>query len=104
MLLDKETVGSRYLLLHTSGNTNSGDLWKIVSKGPRVFSEEDMIKKDYPSPKGSYLIFQIEKVTDSAFKDVQWDFRKLIGFTIGRGSGLPFTTSLSELMRVKVTS
>ena len=104
LLLDKETVGSRYLLLHTSGNTNSGDLWKIVSKGPRVFSEEDMIKKDYPSPKGSYLIVQIEKVTDSAFKDVQWDFRKLIGFTTGRGSGLPFTTSLSELMRVKVTS
>jgi predicted component of viral defense system (DUF524 family) len=36
LVLDKETVSSKYLLLHTSGDTNSGDLWKIVSRGPKV--------------------------------------------------------------------
>ena len=103
LILDKETVSSKYLLLHTSGNTNSGNFWKIVSKGPKVYSKNDLIQKAYPSPsQDHYLVIQIEPVTDIEFEGVNWDFRKLSNYSTGRASALPFTTNLSELMQHRV--
>lgn len=103
LVLDKETVSSKYLLLHTTGDKNSGELWKIISKGPKLFSKADLIKKGYPSPShDSYLIFEIEPVSDTEFKDAKWDFRKLKNFTTGNQSGVPFTASLSELTKTKI--
>ncbi|MFD0798251.1 hypothetical protein ACFQZJ_12335 [Maribacter chungangensis] len=66
------------------------------------FWKEDMLKKGYPDPKANYLVVEIEKVEDPAFANVKWDFRKLAGFGNGRGSGIPFASSLAALMRVKV--
>ena len=103
LILDKEMVSSKYLLLHTLGDKNSGDLWKIVSKGPKVYSKEDLINKGYDSPtQDNYLVIQIEPVTDAEFKNVSWDFRKLANYSTGRLSPLPFVTSLSELMKYKI--
>ncbi|HMS67504.1 MAG TPA: DUF2357 domain-containing protein [Saprospiraceae bacterium] len=103
LILDKEMVSSKYLLLHTLGDKNSGDLWKIVSKGPKVYSKEDIINKGYDSPtQANYLVIQIEPVTDAEFKNVSWDFRKLANYSSGRLSPLPFVTSLSELMKYKI--
>jgi len=101
--LDKETVSSKYLLLHTLGDKVSGDLWKIVSKGPRVFSKQDMERKGYPKPiekmQENYLVLKIESVTDPEFENASWDFRNLKNYSTGRASAFPFTTSLSELMK-----
>lgn len=103
LVLDKETVSSKYLLLHTSGDKVSGDLWRIVSKGPRVYSKEDLIRKDYPSPtKDNYLVIEIERVSDMEFHNVKWNFKKLKNFSQGRASAIPFTTTLAELMINKV--
>lgn len=106
LILDKETVSSKYLLLHTSGNKDSGDLWKITSKGPRVFSKNDMTKKGYPRPeeqiKDYYLVINIEAVTDTEFQNARWNFQKLKNYKTGRASALPFTASLTELMKNKV--
>jgi predicted component of viral defense system (DUF524 family) len=100
LVLDKETVSSKYLLLHTSGDQTSGRLWKIVSKGPRVFSQTDLIRKGYPSPsQDNYLVIQIEPVTDREFENVSWNFRKLDNYKSGNASAFPFTASLSELMK-----
>ena len=100
LILNRETVSSRYLLLHTTGNESSGDLWKIVSTGPRVFSGEDLSAKGYPSPsQANYLVIQLEPVNDPEFENVSWDFRKLKNYTTGRASAFPFTASLTELMR-----
>lgn len=99
LILDKETVSSKYLLLHTTGDTDSGDLWKIVSRGPQVYSKDDLIRKGYPSPsQDNYLVIQIEPVTDTEFENVRWNFRELSNYSTGRASAFPFTTSLSELM------
>lgn len=99
LILDKETVGSKFLLLHTAGDKVSGDLWKILSRGPKVFSKEDLIKKGYPSPtKDSYLIIEIEPVTYPEFENIHWDFRKLKNYSKGRASAFPFSASLAELM------
>ena len=103
LILDKETVSSKYLLLHTRGDTVSGDLWKIVSKGPKVFSKEDLMRRGYTSPsQDNYLVVQIEPVTDLEFENVSWNFRNLKNYSTGRASALPFTTNLSELMKNKV--
>lgn len=103
LILDKETVSSKYLLLHTIGDTDSGDLWKIVSKGPKVYSKADLIRKGYPSPsQDNYLVIQIEPLTDSEFENVSWNFRNLENYSTGRASAFPFTTSLTELMKNKI--
>lgn len=103
LILNSETVNARYLLLHTSGDVASGDLWKIVSEGPKVYSKEDLIKKGYPSPsQDHYLVIEIEKATESEFQDVQWNFKQLKNYATGRASAIPFTTSLSELMKCKM--
>lgn len=102
LVLDRETVSSKYLLLHTSGEIDSGDLWKIVSRGPRFFSKEDLIRKGYPSPsQENYLVIEIEAVSDSEFENVRWNFRNLKNYSKGRACAFPFTSSLSELMKNK---
>lgn len=103
LVLDQETVSSKYLLLHTSGDTDSCDLWKIVSRGPKVYSKDDLIRKGYPTPsQDNYLVIQIEPITDTEFENVSWDFRKLSNYSSGRASAFPFTTSLTELMKNKL--
>ena len=103
LIMDKETVSSKYLLLHTSGDTNSGDLWKIVSRGPKVYSKDDLVRKGYPSPsQDNYLIIQIEPITDIEFINVSWNFRGLSNYSTGRASALPFTASLTELLKNKI--
>lgn len=103
LILDKETVSSKYLLLHTRGDSSSGELWRIVSNGPKVFSKDDLLKMRYPSPsQENYLILQLEPVTDPEFKNVQWDYKKLSNYSTGRASAFPFTASLTELMKNKL--
>ncbi len=103
LILDKETVNSKYLLLHTSGDTDSGDLWKIVSRGPKVYSKDDLIRKGYTNPsQDNYLVIQIEPVTDTEFENVKWNFRELSNYSTGRASAFPFATSLTELMKNKI--
>lgn len=102
LVLDEETVSSRYLLLHTSGDQQSSDLWRIKSKGPRVFSAEDLIEKGYSSPsQNNYLVIEIEKIVESEFDNVSWDFKKLKNYRGGNASAWPFTASLAELMKNK---
>lgn len=102
LILDSETVSAKYLLLHTSGDSESGNLWKIISKGPQVYSKENLIRKGYPSPsQDNYLVIKIEPVTDREFENVKWNFKNLSNYSAGRASAFPFTTSLAELMRNK---
>ncbi|MBE0661896.1 MAG: DUF2357 domain-containing protein [Bacteroidales bacterium] len=105
LVLDKETVSAKYLLLHSAGDLASGDLWRIVSRGPRVFSQDDLRRKGYPNlskAKDNYLVIQIEAVTDFEFENVKWRFKKLTNYSPGRASAIPFTASLTELMKCKV--
>jgi len=103
LILDKETVSSKYLLLHTRGDKHSGDLWKIVSRGPKVYSKAELIDMDYPSPsQDNYLVIKIKPVTESEFDNVSWDFRKLSNYSTNRASAIPFTTNLAELMVNKI--
>ena len=104
LILDSEVVNSRYLLLHTKGDIDSAILWKIVSRGPKVFTKGDLIKLGYPMPSQDfYLVIELEPVSAPEFRNVRWDFRRLKNYSGKRESALPFTASLSELMKNKVT-
>ncbi|MDT7828519.1 DUF2357 domain-containing protein [Pricia sp. S334] len=102
--LDTETVSAKYLLLHKRKEKNSGSFWKILSRGPKVYSKNDLLKKGYPSPEqDNYLVINIVRVSEPEFEGVSWDFKKLKNYRTGNLSAVPFTASLSELMRCKIT-
>jgi hypothetical protein len=63
--LTNEVVNAKYLLLRRNGNDTASDLYKITSKGPKVYSKEYFKKNNYPlykKPKDYYLKIDIEKV------------------------------------------
>ena len=103
LILDPKTVGARYVLLHTRGDDDSGDLLKITSAGPKVFSAEDMVMRAYPNstPHPHYLVIGVSEAVEPEFEGMAWNFKKLPGYESGRASAQPFAVSLAELMRVR---
>lgn len=100
LILDKETVDAKYLLLHGKGAQHSNELWKIKSKGPKVYSKQNLMDKGYLNPSSNhYLVIEIEKVELNNFGDQTWNFKNLKNYKKGRASSLPFTCSLTELMQ-----
>lgn len=103
LILDNETVSAKFLLLHTKGDKQSGELWRITSRGPRVFAKEDLEKRGYSSPSQDYyLVIDIEPVVEAEFQDMEWDFRRLKNYSSHRASARPFTTNLTELMKCRI--
>lgn len=102
LILDKETVSASYLLLHTYGDNSSGDIWRITSKGPKVYSKENLIKKGYPNPtQDYYLVIDIKQVNKTEFNNCEWEFKNLKNYNSGHASAKPFTATLTELINVK---
>ena len=69
-LIDNQMVNARYLLLHTSGDQDSGELWRItevdqnyILKGP-AGSEVSDPRQDF------YLVYQVEKVIEPEFDNM----------------------------------
>jgi predicted component of viral defense system (DUF524 family) len=100
--LSPAETGAKYLLLHTKGQPVTDEIWRITSKGPRIFSQQNMIAKGYPNPKDFYLVYNIDKIEKQEFANAKWDIRLLEPYTQGRGSALPFAVSLTELMKAKI--
>lgn len=96
--------GAKYLLLHSSGETKTGRLVKITEAGPRVFSKQTLISKGYPTKPSQnfYLVYKIQEITDKEFLNQKWDIKMLEKFKQGHGSALPFSVTLSELMKTKM--
>ncbi|MBK5203699.1 MAG: hypothetical protein JJE45_08275, partial [Prolixibacteraceae bacterium] len=97
-------AGAKYLLLHSTGETKTGLLLKIIETGPRVFSKQTLIKKGYPTEPSQnyYLVYKIQQITDKELRDQEWDITLLDKYKQGRGSALPFSITLTELMKAKV--
>jgi hypothetical protein len=73
-----------------------------VETGPRIFSKQTLIQKGYPSEPNHnyYLVYKIEETYEKEFLNKSWDITELAGYKKGRGSALPFSVSLTELMKV----
>jgi len=99
-------AGAKYLLLHSSGETKTSRLLKITETGPRVFSKKTLIDKGYPSEPSQeyYLVYKVEEITDVELQNQKWDITKLDKHKQGRGSALPFSVTMTDLMKVKVNN
>lgn len=97
-------AGAKFLLLHTTDETKTGRLLRITETGPRVFSKQTLIDKGYPTEPSQnyYLVYKIQEVTDRELMNQEWDITLLDKYKQGRGSALPFSVTLTELMKTKV--
>jgi hypothetical protein len=111
LVLDSQTVSAKYLLLRESGVQTASKMYRIVSKGPKVYSKAKLEEMKYPfssNPKDFYLIVDIEEVSPSDFKNASWKYKELDKYkeTIAKhpnkhkGPGIPFAVTLTELMKV----
>ena len=101
-LSPKET-GAKYLLLHGPNETKTGKLYKLTQRGPRIFSKADMVKNEYQYPSHDfYLVYDIAGAAEKEFNNYQWDITRLPGYTRNRGSGIPFSVTLADLMKAKI--
>jgi len=107
--LTNEVVNARYLLLRKNGNETASDIYEIVSKGPSVYSKEQLEKMNYPlsnNPKEYYLVIDIKKTIEFGIRN--WKFKDLEKYkeiiqtekNPRTSAGIPFSLSLSELMQV----
>jgi predicted component of viral defense system (DUF524 family) len=110
--LNDEVVNAKYLLIRKKGLDEASDLFKIKSKGPKVYSRSDLQQIGYPfsdKPKEFYLLIEIERVTDKEFQNVSWKFKELEKYkriiesekNLYSKAGLPFTVTLTDLMMTK---
>lgn len=99
-LSPKET-GAKYLLLHGQGETLTTRIKKLKENGPRIFSKQKMTELLYPDPQSDfYLIFETENEIEQELNNKYWDIKSLNGYKTGHHSPVPFTVSLTELMKV----
>src|SRR5690606_20048557 len=47
--LGPSETGAKYVLLHSEGETVTSKLFKVLERGPRIFSKQDLLKNGYPS-------------------------------------------------------
>lgn len=93
-------TNARYLLLHSHGEAKTASkFFKLKNDGLKLYSKSDLIKLNYPGvPQDLYLVYELEDEIEKEFENMKWDITKLNGYTRARGSGKPFSVSLTELM------
>jgi predicted component of viral defense system (DUF524 family) len=102
--LHESVAGASYLLLHGAGDYQGGArLFRIVPEGPRVFSRETLVEKEYPGGGSQpyYLVFNIRPLDeDDPLAAYDWDLSKIDGIGTGRNSPVPEKgILLSEVMK-----
>lgn len=104
-----EVVNAKFLLLRESGKSKASQIFKLKS-GIRIFSKEKLEGLGLTNlTKDNYLVYEFETDTIPEFKNSAWSFKDLKRYeeTVkGKNpriaAGIPFTTTLSELMKVKL--
>lgn len=100
--LSKENLNAKYLILHGSDEIKTNKIFQLSESGPKILSQKDLIKKNYPNPSGEfYLIYEIGKNVSDVFNNILIDIRKLSHYETYRNSSKPFTATLTEILRAK---
>lgn len=100
--LTKENMDAKYLVLHGKNELETSRIYKLKSAGAKVYSVNDLRRKDYPEPKGEfYLVYEIEGDAASDFDRLKFNLRELAKFETHRSSAKPFTVTLAELLSSK---
>ncbi|VGO16868.1 hypothetical protein PDESU_05460 [Pontiella desulfatans] len=106
LLLEQDVVGASYLLLHTKGDERSGRMFRIVSKGPKVYSKETLVGWGYPSEPSRpyYLIYEISEIgVKNPLNAYEWALSDIPGWKTGYASKVPFAVKLADLMGAAVS-
>jgi len=97
-------AGASYVYLHGSGETQGGgQLFRVVSEGPRVFSSERLIEKGYPGKASQpfYIVYDLKPLRkEDPLAQYDWDLSKIQGIGKNRASAIPKDgIPLSEFMK-----
>lgn len=95
---------ARYVLLHSTNELKSSHLFRVLEKGPRVFSADKLVQLGYPQHPGQdfYLVYKVIEIDEPELQNRKWDISNLGVYKSGRNSAIPFAVTLTELMRVTV--
>ncbi len=102
--LKRGEAEARLLLLRTHNETKTSRLISIKKKGPTVLSKKDLIDKGYPTEPTQeyYLVYEIEELEFDELKEKTWDVTQLDSYVPGPQSALPFSVTLTDLVKAKV--
>lgn len=102
--LSNENVNAKYLILHGKDELITDKVYQLKPTGPKILSQNDLIRKNYPNPSGElYLVYEIEQEVSNDFQNIAIDIRKLDNFESHRNSAKPFSTTLTEVLKAKRT-
>ncbi|HPB89301.1 MAG TPA: hypothetical protein PK738_04075, partial [Bacteroidales bacterium] len=89
---------ARFLLLFSLEQDTSLHLWKISQNNVETYSRQDLLDLNYPTPRhDSYLVFQLQEVTEPELKNISVDFSKL-KFDVNKHS---LVITLAEVVKYK---
>jgi len=103
--MESLVADAAYILLHTAGETVTDKLYRVVRRGPRVFSAETLKERGYPHEPSRpfYLVYDIAPLDkNNPLRGYRWSLQHIPGWTTGRGSPLPFGVYLTDLMAARV--
>ncbi len=101
--LEPAIADARHLLLHGPGGKAWPGLWRVMKRGPRVFTGEELLREGYPStpdPTMVYAVFDVEP--DPKYAGWTWDYAKLPHKKLGFASATPFAVSLIDVLSIAV--
>ena len=101
--LGQKEMGATFLVLHGPKETVTDKIYKLKEAGPKIFSKQNLINKNYPTnPNGElYIMYEIEKEMSLEFENQKWDLKKLENYSSFWNSAKPITISLKQLMNAK---
>jgi predicted component of viral defense system (DUF524 family) len=109
LCLENNIVNAKYLLLREAGKGTANRVFKIKSKGPKVYKGTSLVGYKTSALKDYYLVIEIEKEESNDFNRASFNFNELEKHKEIKAKnnhitapGIPFAVTLSELMKVKV--
>lgn len=109
LCLENNVVNAKYLLLRESGKETASRIFKIKSKGPKVYKGTSLVGYKTRNLKDYYLVIEIEKEESTDFNGASFNFKELEKYKEIKSknnpitaAGIPFAVTLTELMKEKV--
>lgn len=102
--LSRDLVSSRYILLHTHGE--SVDFVRLSDEGPRVFRRSDLLRMGYPPSEDEekkkddiYIVYRLEpERTEPEWTQYKWSIGEVTDKK-GNQMAIPEAVRLSDLMK-----
>jgi DNA-binding transcriptional regulator YhcF (GntR family) len=107
--LENNVVNAKYLLLRESGKDSANRVFKIKSKGPKVYKGTSLVGYKTNDLKDYYLVIEIEKEESKDFNGASFNFKELEKYKEIKAKnnhvtapGIPFAVTIKELMKEKI--